>query len=250
MKRIILLALICLVFISFASAETFKQEQSIDFKKTCTNSSDSICSTVATCNITMRIPRNNSYIVNNQEMQNNDNGLFNYTLNSNQVSVLGTYTWDMFCCDGSCGEAHGNFQVTKTGVELSQDKAIVYLGMLALLVFLFIVNVGAIPLLPSKNTSDEEGFFVGVSNLKYVRAILYVTAWGLLMVLMFISSNISFLYLETTLMGDILFKFYQFMMLMTIPGLFLWFIFIFVSIFRDKEMKSLIERGVQVSSSP
>jgi len=85
-------------------------------------------------------------------MTNSGDGNFNYTLSSANLATLGNYDWDMFCCEGTnCGEGHGTFLVTKTGVELSQEKAIIYMGMLALLVLMFLATLTAIPFIPSGN---------------------------------------------------------------------------------------------------
>ena len=251
MKKQLFFLFLVILLIGIGSAETFRQGVAVDFVKTCTNSTDYICSTSASCNLTIKNPINNTRVVDSAMMTNNNNGLFNYTINATKIFSVGNYNWDMFCCDGKeCGEDHGTFRVTTTGVELSQEKALIYLGMLAILVLLFVLNLIAIPLIPSKNKKDEQGFFVAISNLKYVRCVLYASAWGILIGLMFISSSISFLYLESTLMADIFFNAYRILMALTLPGVFLWFILIFVNVFRDKEMKSLIERGVSIRDTP
>lgn len=254
MNKLLILLSVILVVVSLTtvvSAETFRQSLETDFTKTCTNSSGSRCSSGANCELTLKFPRNNSQVFTNSSMGNNANGLFNYTLSAGDVGVLGNYNWDMFCCDGlDCGEAHGSFLVTRTGVELSQDKAMVYLGMLGLVILLFIAVCIAIPFLPSGNNRSEEEFFISINNLKYLRPVLYAVAWGLLLAIMFTSSNISYLYLETEMMGGLLFAGYSIMMWLSIPMVFVWFLFILVNMFRDKEMRKLIERGVQISSTP
>jgi len=183
-------------------------------------------------------------------MSNNNKGIFNYTLNTTLTGVLGKYNWDMFCCDGNtCDEGHGNYQVTKTGVELTQDKAIIYLGMMVLLSCIFLLSTAGIFLIPAKNNTDDDGYFVGISKLKYLRPVFFILSWALLLAIMFTASNISYLYLETTMMGDLLFNFYTIMFTLTLPMFFFWFIYIFVSIFRDNEMKKMLERGVDIKSS-
>lgn len=249
MKNIIVLLVISLMIITLASAETFKQSTNIDFKKTCTNSSSNICSNTAACNVTIKYPVNNSYVLSDGTMTNNNNGIFNYTLNN--FDILGEYTWDMFCCDkGDCGEAHGTFAVTKDGFELKLDKAVIYIGSLALLIIMFVFILGVIPFLPSRNNTNEDDYFVSINNLKYLKVVLYAIAWGLLLAILFTSSNVAFLYLESEMMGKLLFSFFSITMWMTLPMTILWLILIFVNIFRDKEMKRLIERGIQIRSTP
>ena len=248
-NKLIFVFLILLIIIPLASSETFKQSSQTDFTKTCTNSSGNICSSSSSCEITIRFPRNNSYVINNASMTNNNNGIFNYTLSSTNLGVLGSYDWDMFCCEGTdCGEAHGSFSVTKTGVELSQDKAMIYLGMLTLLILIFTGLCISIPFLPKGNNKDEE-FFISINNLKYLRPVFYAFVWGLGIAILFTASNISYLYLETEMMGALLFAFYKIMFWMTFPMTIIWFLFLLANIFRDKEMKELIDRGVKIPST-
>lgn len=246
MKNKILFALIFVLVIIPISAETFPQKAQIDFTKTCTNSSNDICQSTSACNITIRYP-NSTAFASDQKMTNNANGIFNYTISEGQHDKLGRYFWDMFCCDGSdCGEAHGDYYITKTGVELTQEKAIVYVGMLGIIIFMFVVTIGGIALLPGSNTRDDDTKLLTINKLKYLRAVLYVVGWALLMAIMFTSANISFLYLETQLMGNFFFLFYRMMMVLSLPAMIIWFIFIFISIFNDSETKKMIERGVQM----
>ncbi len=251
MKKLILIIFLSLILLPLSCAETFGQSTQTDFIKTCTNSSGNICQTTATCELTVKLPRNNSIVVNNETMTNNNNGLFNYTLSSTNLDTLGNYNWDMFCCESTnCGEAHGSFLVTKTGVELSQDKAIIYLGMLALLILIFVAICIATPFLPSGNNKDEQEFFISINNLKYLRPVLFAVAWGILLAILFTASNISYLYLETEMMGKLLFAFYSIMMWMSLPMVIVWFLYLIANMFRDREMKELIERGVRIPSTP
>ena len=246
MNKILVLLFLSFLFLSFVSAETFKQSQEIDFQKSCTNSSGYVCSAIATCNITIRNPVDNNVIVNNLAMTNKNNGLFNYTLDSSSTSSLGNYNWDMFCCDSNdCGEAHGSYQITKTGDVLTLDKAIIYLGMMSLLVFLFVITLFVIGKLPSGNTKSDDGYFIEINNLKYLRSVFVVIAYCILLAIVFISSNVSYLFLESTMVGDLLFKLFMGMGWMMIPMLFIWFIYIFISAIQDKEIKKILERGFE-----
>ena len=252
MEKIIAPILILVVFITLVGAETYKQNDNIDFKKTCINDSDAACSTSTTCNVTIKY-QNGSYLIQSGVMTNNDDGIFNYTIATNLLSEVGEYSWDMFCYDSEnidYEESHGTFGVTRTGVELSREKAMIYLGMLALLVFIFLVNMGAIAMLPRGNIRDEKGFIMDINSLKYLRAVLLVVAWALLLAITFMSSQISYLYLETSAMGDLLWTFYRIMMLLSTPMVVIWGLWVLVMIFQDKKIKNLIERGVPVPWKP
>lgn len=236
---------------SIVGAETFKEKSAAEFTKTCTDSDGERCSNSALCNITIKYP-NSTEMISNVNMTNNNNGIFNVTLTSNNLSALGTHSWDMFCCDGgSCDEAHGTFVVTKTGVELTQDKALIYLGLLVILIFLFIIILGAIYYLPTGDVREEgTGILLSINKLKYLKSVFIVMAYSMLLAIMFTSSNIAYLYLETKMMGNLLFAMFKIMYWMVIPMLFIWFVWIFVSIFNDKEVKRMLDRGIEMGVEP
>ena len=136
--------------------------------------------------------------------------------------------------------------ITQTGTELTEAKAIVFTALLFILVFLFAVNIGGITLLPSRNTRGEDGELISISSLKYLRSVLFGTAYLIVLAIMFISSNFALAYLETGLFGSVLFVIFQIMMIALLPMFVIWFVFILASIFRDIKIKGMLERGVDM----
>ncbi len=238
--------LFVVLLIGIVSAETFQQNIEVDFKKSCTNSTGMICSPSAYCNMTIKYP-NSTASINDLRMTNNNNGIFNITIPSSNVEILGDYNWDMFCCDNAdCGEAHGIFKITKSGGEISQEKAIVYIAMIALLVIIFLLCLAGVGWLPDSNAQDEDGMILSINKLKYVRSILYAVAYALLIGIIFLASNVSYLFLETPMMGNFLFMVYRVMMYLAFPMVVVWFIFIFVKMYNDKEIKNMLDKGIPV----
>lgn len=182
--------------------------------------------------------------------------IYNVGMNGNEhtfsVTILGTNFTEntkggfLTHCNTSDvgGFVSGGFYVTPTGFQLDEARAIFYMGMFGILIFIFIINLIIIPLLPSENNKDEEGVLMSINHLKYLRPILYVTAYLFLMSIIFVGSNLSLAYLGTTLLGNLLFKIFYIMMAFALPMVFIWFIYIFYSIFQDKKMKQYIERGI------
>ena len=74
--------------------------------------------------------------------------------------------------------------------------------------------------------------------------VLYLVAWFLLIAIIYIGSNIALAYLGTAMVGDLLFSIFTIMMVVTLPIIIIWFAWIFLSVFRDKEFKRMIDRGV------
>ena len=242
MKKIFLILIIgifLIVGLGLASAEqqtlgTFKQNSCIQLTQTCGN---------CTYN-------NISFVYMTLDVI-----LYNV---SDQMSKVGTFYNYSFCNTSTIGEynVHGfgdpdgtqtswtyDFGITGTGFKFDQPRTILSLGLLGLLVFLFLVNVGTIPLLPKDDKMDDEGNLVSINKLKYVRPILWVTAWFLMIAIMFSGSNIALAYMGTTIVGNMLFTVFQVMMGLSTPMVVIWFVFIFYNIFQDKKMKEYTERG-------
>lgn len=240
MKNIFLIILLGVFFISSVSAVeqelgTFSQDKAVELIQICDN---------CTFNNVSYIKLPNSTIIKFNEAMTKDSTFYNYTLGSTFTDLLGEYIVNGVGDDDGTNDVWSySFYITKTGVQLSQDKAMVYLGMMFLFVFLFIVNVVVITRLPSSNQVDEENEILSISRLKYLKLVLIPTAYILLMALIFVSSNISFLYLETTLVGDLLFKMFLVMGKLILPILFVWVGWLIYLFWRDMELRRLIERG-------
>jgi len=136
------------------------------------------------------------------------------------------------------------FDVNGTGYELTQQRTFIYLGLIGLLIFLFVVNIIVIPMLPSDNNRDEEGVLISVNQLKYLRPILYVTAYFLLMSIIYTSSNVALAYMGTTMFGSFLFMIFKIMFALALPMVFVWFIYLLHQAVTDKELKKGLERGI------
>lgn len=242
MKKEYIILIIAMIFgllINLTSAEsigTFKQKEDIQLYQTCNN--------CTYCNFTSITYPNSSIILSNV-VTTKDETYFSYNLDGGNTSVIGEYDY-CYDCGNGIDRATGclTFEINGTGQELTQQKSTLYVVLFGILILLFVVNLFVIPMLPSKNEYDEEGTLISITQLKYVRPILYVTAYLIFMSIMFISSNVSLAYLGTSLMGTFLFRIYQIMMALALPMVTFWFVFIVYNIFKDKEMKRYIERGL------
>lgn len=244
MKKLIIFLFISLFLINMVGAETFPQSQAVQLIKSCTNSSGSICSNSATCNVTVKAPFNNSILVDNKLMTNNQNGLFNYTLSSSINSVRGSYNWDMFCCDSiDCGEAHGNYKVTTNGEETSPQKAGISIAMIVLMIFLFIFSLFVWSRLPSRNEYDESTGGLNTNNLKFFRPVLLMLSYCILIGIVFISSNTSYLFLDNSLIAGFLFRLSLMMMYAIVPLIVILFLVNLYKFVMDNKIKENMKRG-------
>jgi len=134
MKKL-LIWIIALVLISSAYALNFEKSTEVDLKIPCEN--DGLpCSSSATCNTTIKYS-NGSYLIEYEEMTNNNNGDFNYTLNVNQTNVIGEYRYSVYCTDGAYnGATHSTFMITPTGQDINTGQGITTIGLIIAMILL------------------------------------------------------------------------------------------------------------------
>lgn len=247
MKKIYLVLMLVLILPLVFAQNVYEKETEIDLKIPFEVDGE-VASSSATCNISIIYP-NSSYLVSNNSMTNKNNGEFNYTLSTTQTDVIGEYDWVMYCCDGSaCASGYDNFKITYTGNELDTQSSIIYVVLLFILLFFLVFTILGISRLPNKNITTEDNLIVDINKLKHLRTILWGVVWGLILAINFIIANISIAYLPDSLFGEFFFMIYTIMFSLTLPMVILLFIYIFYKIWQDKEIKNMLERGVQVQS--
>lgn len=144
-----------------------------------------------------------------------------------------------------------NFDLTYTGRNFTEEMASAYMIAIAVLIFFLICLVLLISKLPTKDITDEEGTILQIANLKHLRPVCWGIAWSIIVTILFIVGNMTLAYLPTTMVGDLFMRLFFILFWTTIiVALPLWGIWIFTGILRDKEFKSMIERGVNIKSTP
>lgn len=241
---LLILLLFSITSVSAASIGSFQLDvDDVEIYQTCNN--------CTSCNFTRVMGPNDQTILSNLEAT-KDGTYFSTTIlkgNFTKVSDNYAYTYD---CGNSAESLTGRitFGITYTGGDLDGSSVSVYIIAIIILFILFGLFLFFSTRLPNKDAMDEQGSILQVSNLKHLRTILYGVCWAILLAIVFIISNITLAYLPTTMIGDLFFAVYKIMFWLTIIALPMWFIWIFVGIFRDKEVKRMIERGVDIKGTP
>jgi len=172
---------------------------------------------------------------------------FKLTIDKGNFTTSGTYSYIAQCNSSRTGGfIASSFIVSNEGEVLETPHSIIYSTLFLALIFLLITVVIGIFLLPSENDKGDDGMILNINNLKYLRIVLGFVSWGLLMAIMFISSNLAFNFLNAGLMANVFWAIYRVMMILTLPIVVVMFIWIFVKIFQDSETKRMIERGIPV----
>ena len=220
------------------SLGTFQQGEDVNLIQSCDNSTYS--------NISRITYPNSTFLLDAETIMNsttNDN--YNYTLtNSDTPGPHIVYGH----CDEDLVDTQWvyDYEITSTGLALTTQMSILYIGLLAVIVFIFILMVLLISVLPSDNNRGEEGEIISINNLKFLRPVIWISIYGIIAAIMFITSNIALAYISSGMIGSFLFMIYKVMMWLAIPLLVIYVVYIIAKIFQDKEVKNLIERGVQV----
>lgn len=241
MKKLILI--LCVLFlVSLVSAEiqtlgTFRAGDSIELIQNCLTSTYS--------NISRIIYPNGTLALNTQTIMTKNGDDYNYTFSD--TTAQGQYIVYGVCDeDGSKTNWVYDFDITYAGETFDEGRAVLYSALMGIFLFLFLLVIFMIPKFPEKFEIGEEGDVIGVNWLSYLRPIFYGIAWALLLAITFLSSNIARAYIPNDLFANTLFVIWRIMMLATYPMALIGVIYIFVSAFRTREMKQMLERGVDM----
>ena len=177
-KKIFLILIVGIFFISFASAQiqslgTFKLGDDINLIQTCDNCTFNNITSVLYPNSTQTI----------SEFQMTKAGtIYNFTLSSDNVTEIGTYIVNGF------GDLNGintvwnyNFEITSSGFKVS-NSGIIYSVLLIIIFFLDLLVFIFIFILGNENHKDGDGNFIGISLKKYGRIVLIGISYGLILI--------------------------------------------------------------------
>jgi hypothetical protein len=241
MKNKLILTLIVSMFLislisanQIASLGTFKQNECIDLKQSCAD-----CSYI---NFT-RVSYPDGTRAMNNTVATKDGSIFN--LEFCNTDQLGTYIVE------GIGDVEGtdtvfayDFEITYLGKTLDSGKAMMSIGFLALLVLIFFLNFIGMGFLPKRNQTDEDGRILSITYLKYFRNVLWMTGYFLFIGIVYIASNLAYGFLDEVLIADTLFMIFRVSFGLAPVVVIVWLIWIFVSMFHDKQFQKMLNRGI------
>ena len=235
-KRIFILFALALVLVPMVSADSLgilKKDTTIELFQSCDT-----CTYVNLSSV--NLPNGTINIYNTAMTKSGTS----YTSDFSNTDLQGAYSYEV------CGDKDGSlnceilyFEINYNGEGTSTSQGIIYSVLLGLLVVLFFVSLWSISILPSKDERTDEGLIVDAGNLKHLRKVIMLASYGLLMGIFYIASNIGFVVLTNAMFGKVMFTIFQVMYRMLLPVIFGVIIWIFVSMFQDRELKKMIERG-------
>lgn len=156
----------------------------------------------------------------------------------------GSYYYITQCASATAGGyTEHAFEVKITGVGLTEARAIVYIGLLALIVLIILALPFIINMLPAENAKDQEGNLIQINWLKYFRPALWFVEWILALSLVFLASNLAFAYLVEETFANYLFTIFQIGMGITPILAILMFVWSAVKYVSDRNIQKLMSRG-------
>lgn len=230
-----------------SSGETYlSQGQSYQINFFVYNKSDgsSIDNSQTNCTFYMTNKTGDVIISNNS---NYANSYWSYVIDGGNFSALGEYDYGIYCSNylNTVGGAYVNyFDVTYNGKQLSISQSFLYFCLFIVLFFVFGMNIYFISKLPNRNQQDEDGRILSVTYLKYFRDVLWFTEWMIFIAIIYLSSNLAFAYLNEQMFAQILFTMFKICFGLTPLIVTVWVVWIFVSMFHDREFQQMLNRGI------
>lgn len=234
---LIILLIIILPSITSANLGTFKQGNCISIR---------VLSNCSNINLVEVTSFNQTFVI-NSAMTHIGGQTFNYTFcNTSQLGMY-SYSWNDFCIDCSEGQCGNSFFVTVTGQESSTSKAISYvlIWIIGLFVFLGLLIVGIY--LPAENNRDQmTGYILDVNNLKYVKIFALLFAYLVAMFMAYFSWMICFAYLDMAFLSSI-FQFLFYAELVFVLPIFVVGVYILIANWiRDSKISEMLLRGFKL----
>jgi len=202
-----------------------------------------VCASCSYVNVSITLK--DGLLVNNTGMSNSGGALWTYEFCN--TSEKGRY--DVTGSGDLLGTATGFdvlfFDVSPTGTELTQPKAVSYIVILAISILIFFGLLFVAIKLPSKNKSDElTGYIIAISNLKYLKQALMGLSYITLIWISYFTWMITYAFLDFAFLSS-LFKFmFYFLAISTFPLFVLYIYFVIANFVRDKQIADLLLRGL------
>lgn len=179
--------MILLVGASNPKLNTFEQNKEVELKQTCVING-SFC---GGCNISSVDYPNGSIAISDVEMTKRTAD-FNYTLNKNYTSMLGTYTVNGYC---RWNDVLKNFvyyfTVTPNGEELTEGQAIINVFLTLILFGLIVSFAYFIIVIPKENERNSRGDYVKIIKLKYLRIMFIAFLYPLIIILLNLMNGLA-----------------------------------------------------------
>jgi hypothetical protein len=203
-----------------------------------------------TCNITVKNPSDLILVDYKAMTYNTNTQQFNYTLAESNVSVLGSYCYDITCLSPTAN-ATSSFckSVTPAGLDIDFGQSILYIFVLIFSLILLVISVIAAVKLPFGNIKNNEGQIVGINNLKYLKIFFWGMAYIILLWITYMAWNVSFAFLYIPLVAELFHYCFIFLGIAALIFLPLALVYSAYHIYTDVRIQNKINKGLTVKDN-
>ena len=241
-KLFLIFAMILLINIISASAPTlgiFKINSDIELKQTCVING-TFCDS---CNISSVDYPDGSRIISDVAMTKR-NGDFNYTLNSSNTGLLGSYRVNGYCDYGNDVRKTWvyYFNINPSGKNASTGDSILY-SLFSLILFgvIFLLSFFVFSM-PSKNEKDERGFENKILKIKYIRVFFISLIYALIILLLNFLNGLASSFLSLSIFAGILGFLFETMLRISWPFTFIMIAWIVVMLIHDSNLGKQLKK--------
>lgn len=241
---LMLLSWVMILFSSFSSSVTaeiitlgtFKQGNCVNLKQICAN-----CTFV---NITSVIYPNSSIASTNISMTKSGT---DYNATFCKTNDFGEYIVNGFGDPNSLNTIFNyNFYINGIGSEINSAQSLLYFILIGgIAVVLIFTIIGAI-MIKWQNPRDDDGYIIGINDLKYMKVVLWIFVYLEVLFLIFILRNISGGYLTTEGTYSFFNLIFNIMLIGLLPMFPLVIFFTAVIWISDKKTLKAISRGIPI----
>lgn len=242
MRKILVILLLGLFLISFASAFEISDESLGTFQKDSTVQLYQSCATCTYTNISsVKFPNGTILLINELMTKSGQDYIYDF----NKTSQLENYFYTV------CGDKNSiltcetiPFTITKTGLPEGVNQSVLYFGLILFAIFLFILSLYGSIHIPFKNGRSEEGVTQIVNYFKYAKLGLMFLSYVIfvwILNLIFTLSNNTNILSQYNAFFEVLFKV---SMALSYP-IFVFMIIIFSLVaIEDSKINKLLKRGL------
>ena len=229
MNKIILILILGIFFVNFASAEiqtlgTFKSGTDINLTQTCPD---------CTFNNITYINTPSSIIKLNKAMT-KDGTFYNYTLLSGNTTELGQYIVNgVGDLGGTNTTWNYNFFITPTGFTLETSDSILYVIILISTFILFLAFLYPAITLPYSNEVHSDGSITRITKAKYLKLLSYWFAYGFLMWFLQTLNAISTSFIKLSYLSNFITNIFRYSQALSVGITFLILFIIMIEVWKD-----------------
>lgn len=177
------------------------------------------------------------------------------------MTKTGTFYNYSFCDASTLGvynvNGHGNensidtvwaydFEITATGTSLSTGQSIIYFIFLVASILIFFISLYYAIKIQWQHQKDEEGYVIGINDLRWVKIFCIVICYLVLMSIMGLMRGITANFVPEIGVSGLFEWLYWIMLAGVFPIIVCGFTFALINFLNNKKIQRALRRGIQI----